>query len=305
MVENTRSINIAATIILIFGMLYILLPLYLAIMTATYSYAEMARDGVSFIPSTHLIDNLRRVFTATHVPAQILNSVSVALMVAVGKCVVSFAMAFSLVYYNIRWRSLWFALVLATIMLPVDVRVITTYAVASNILSPLNALLDVSGLSSLLTNALGHPVHFELNLLDTRVGLAAPLIAQGTGTFMFRQFFRTLPGDLVKAAKMDGAGPLRFMWDILVPLSKTPFAALFVLMFLGGWTEYLWPLVATSTPDMQTAVVGLAHLVTNDLGVMPDYPLIMAGAILVSLIPLLVIVLLQRYLVRGLVLSEK
>jgi sn-glycerol 3-phosphate transport system permease protein len=196
-------------------------------------------------------------------------------------------------------------MILATIMLPIDIRVITTYQVASNVLSPVNAILDFTGLNGLIEQAFGAPVALEWNVLDTHFGLVAPLVAHGTGTFLFRQFFRTLPTDLFKAARMDGAGPIRFMIDILLPLSRSSFAALLVLTFLSGWTQYLWPLVAASKPDMQTAVVGLARLVPDMEGEVPDFPMIMAGVVIVSIIPLAMIAFLQRYLVRGLVLSEK
>lgn len=231
----------------------------------------------------------------TRIPQQMANSLIVALGNAVLTCVLSFLTAFALVWFRIRWAAVAFAAILATIMLPLDIRVVTTYQVAANVFSPLNAVMDLVGV----------PLHLELSILDTHAGLTLPLIAHGTGTFLFRQFFLTLPRDLFKAARMDGAGPLRFMWDILLPLSRTSVAALFVLTFLSGWTQYLWPLVGTSRPEMQTAVVGLARLAPDNDGRMPDFPMIMAGAVIVSLIPLAMIALLQRFLVRGLVMTEK
>jgi sn-glycerol 3-phosphate transport system permease protein len=234
-----------------------------------------------------------------------LNSLVVAIGSALAICVLSFLSAYAIVYFRRRWASVAFALILASIMLPLDVRVITTYQVAANVFSPINGFLDISGLNGLIAQIFGAPIHPQWRILDTHFGLIAPLVAQGMGTFLFRQTFLTLPIDLVKAARMDGAGPLRFMFDILLPLSRTSFAALFVLAFLSGWTAYLWPLVASSTPNMQTAVVGLAKLSPDASGEIPNFPLIMAGAVLVSIVPLTMIALLQRYLVRGLVLSEK
>lgn len=306
MIENTRSLDRTATLILLLGMLFILLPLYLAVVTASQSYQQVLQHGLTWYPGDRLWFNLQRVWHDTPLPGQLANSMVVALMVAAGKCLLSFMAAYALVYFRLRYASLLFALILATVMLPIDIRVITTYQVASNVLSPINSLLDISGLNTLITQWVGSPVHLELNVLNTHFGLAAPLIAHGTGTFLFRQFFRTLPQDLVKAAKMDGAGPWHFMIDILLPLSRTPFIALFILMFLGGWTQYLWPLVASSTPDMQTAVIGLARLAPDSTEeLMPDFPLIMAGVVMVSLIPLLLIAALQGFVVRGLVLTEK
>lgn len=305
MVENARSLNIIASLILIVGMIYILGPLYLTLSTASQSYEFMLRNGLAWYPGDQLFGNMARIFTETRIPIQMLNSLVVAFSNAAATCVLSFLSAYAIVYFRIRWAGVAFALILATIMLPLDIRVITTYQVASNIFSPLNAVLDATGLNSLIARIFGGPVQLELSVLNTHFGLVAPLVAHGTGTFLFRQFFLTLPKDLFKAARMDGAGPIRFLFDILLPLSRTSFAALFVLTFLSGWTQYLWPLVGSSTPDMQTAVVGLARLVPDSEGTVPDFPMIMAGAVLVSIIPLVMIALLQRYLVQGLVLSEK
>lgn len=305
MVENTRTIDMSATVILIIGMLFILGPLYLMLVTASQSYQQVAQNGMSWYPGTALWHNLQRVFEETALKTQLFNSVVVSLIVAAGKCALSFMAAFALVYFNVRYAALIFALILITIMLPIDIRIVTTYQMASNVLSPVNSLLDISGLNTVIAGIWGKPLYLELSVLNTYIGLAAPLVAHGTGTFLFRQFFRTLPTDLVKAARMDGAGPLRFMIDILLPLSRPNFAALFILMFLGGWTQYLWPLVSSSTPDMQTAVIGLARLAPGNKEQLPDFPLIMAAALLVCLVPLILIAVLQRYMARGLVLTEK
>ncbi|QPB22457.1 ABC transporter permease subunit [Rhizobium sp. 007] len=305
MVEDARSLNFAASLILLIGILYISGPLYMTLATASHSYEFMLRNGLAWYPGDELLANMARVFSETHIPIQMLNSFLVALGNAAATCVLSLLSAYAIVYFRVRWAGVAFALILATIMLPLEIRVITTYQVASNVFSPLNGLLDVTGLNDLIAQIAGAPVHLEWSVLNTHFGLIAPLVAHGTGTFLFRQFFRTLPTDLFKAARMDGAGPIRFLFDIILPLSRTSFAALFVLTFLSGWTQYLWPLVGASTPDMQTAVVGLARLVPDAEGTVPDFPMIMAGAVIVSIIPLAMIALLQRYLVQGLVLSEK
>lgn len=304
MIENTRSINIAASLILIVGIAYIVGPLYLTLATASHSYEFMLQNGLVWSLGDQLLVNIKRIFTETTIPAQMINSLLVASGNALVTCVLSFLSAYAIVYFRVRWAGVVFALILATVILPLDLRFITVYQVASNVLSPINAILDVTGMNVIIADVFGAPVQLEWSILDTRLGLVAPLVAHGMGTFLFRQFFRTLPADLFKAARMDGAGPIRFLFDILLPLSRASFAALFVLTFLSGWTQYLWPLVAASTSDMQTAVVGLARLVPEESNV-PDYPLIMAGAMIVSLIPLIIIAVLQRFLVQGLVLSEK
>ncbi|MGK6314145.1 ABC transporter permease subunit [Neorhizobium sp. DT-125] len=305
MVENARSINTVANILLLIGVVYIVGPLYLTLATASQSYEFMLRNGLAWYPGDQLLANMGKVIIETRIPIQMLNSMIVAFSNALATCALSFLSAYAIVYFRIRWAGVIFALILATIMLPLDIRVITTYQVASNIFSPLNAVLEATGFNDAIADLFGAPVHLELSVLNTHFGLIAPLVAHGTGTFLFRQFFLTLPKDLFKAARMDGAGPIRFLFDILLPLARTSVASLFVLTFLSGWTQYLWPLVGASTPDMQTAVVGLARLVPDADGQVPDFPMIMAGAVLVSLVPLTMIALLQRYLVRGLVLSEK
>ncbi|ARS71004.1 ABC transporter permease subunit [Sinorhizobium meliloti] len=304
MVENARSANIAANLVLLAGIAYILVPLYLALTTASHSYQFMLQNGLVWSFGDQLLLNVKRIFTETSIPIQMINSLVVAVGSAVATCALSFLSAYAIVYFRIRWAGAAFALILATVMLPLDVRFITTYQVASNVFSPLNAFLDVTGVNELIANVFGAPVALQWSILDTRLGLIVPILAHGMGTFLFRQFFMTLPKDLFKAARMDGAGPIRFMVDILLPLSRTTFASLFILIFLTGWTQYLWPLVAISTPDMQTAIVGLAKLVPEETAV-PDYPLLMAGAVLVSTVPVLMIALMQRYLTQGLVLSEK
>ena len=225
-------------------------------------------------------------------------------MVAGGKCVFAFLAAYAIVYFRTGYGTFIFAFIMATLLLPVDLRVVTTYQVVANIMLPVNILLEYSGINWLIELLLGTRLYFEVNLLNTYVGFAAPLVAHGTGTFLFRQFFRTLPADLVRASAMDGAGPIRFLFDILLPLAKAYLVALFILMFLGGWTQYLWPLVASSGPETYTAVIGLARLVPTDDAAIPKYPVIMAGALVVSAIPPLLIAFLQRYIVRGLSLSE-
>jgi len=304
MVENARSINIVASLVLLIGIAYIVGPLYLTLTTASHSYAFMLQNGLVWSFGGDLFVNMKRIFNETSIPLQMLNSLIVAAGTAAALCILSFLSAYAIVYFRVRWAGAVFALILATVILPLDMRFVTTYQVASNVFSPLNAALDATGLNDLLATVFGAPVHMEWSILNTRLGLIAPLLAHGMGTFLFRQFFLTLPKDVFKAARMDGAGPIRFLADILLPLSRTSFASLFVLTFLSGWTQYLWPLVASSTAETQTAVVGLARLVPDE-GAVPDYPLIMAGAILVSIVPLAMIALLQRYLVQGLVLSEK
>ncbi|MGN7962876.1 carbohydrate ABC transporter permease [Brucella sp. 22210] len=304
-VENTKGIDHVANTVLAAGMLFILGPLVLTILTASVSYEDFVRNGVSLVPGSALLDNIGRVFTTTKLSGQLFNSFIVALAVAGLKCLFAFLAAFGLVFFRVRYAPILFGIIMASIMLPLDLRIVTTYQIVANIALPLNAFLNVSGLNELIERVFGAPATLEINLLDTYAGLILPALATGTGVFLMRQFFRTIPSDIVKAAQMDGAGWFRFMLDIALPLARTNLIALFILMFLGGWTMYLWPLLASSTSEMQTAVVGLAKLNNASSGDVPDFPLIMAGTLAVSILPLVMIAFLQRFIVRGLTLTEK
>ncbi|WP_234497552.1 carbohydrate ABC transporter permease [Vibrio maritimus] len=305
MIENSKSIDRVANAILVVGMLFVLLPIYIVIITATHSYETFLREGLQYLPGSELVSNMRLVMSETNLVPQIGNSIIIALMSAAGKTAFSFLAAFGIVYFRVRYGTIIFFMILMSTMVPLDLRIVASYEVASNILSPVNVLMDWVGVNYLISHYYGSPLHLELSLLDTYFGMAAPILASGTGTFLFRQSFKTIPPSLIHAATMDGAGPIRFMVDILLPLSKTSIISLFILMFMGGWNQYMWPLVVASRPDMETALVGLVKLSTVVDGATPNYPMIMAGAILVNIIPILMIAVMQKYIVKGLTLSEK
>jgi sn-glycerol 3-phosphate transport system permease protein len=302
MIERTRSIDIAARIVLIVGVAFILAPLVIAFLTATLSYEQFVRNGgITLQIGGHFLGNLAYIWTETALPAQLWNSIVISTLVAAIKCAFAFTATFALVFFDNRLNRIVFALTLVTVMLPLELVVITTYQIVANIAMPLNWILSLTGLGEIT----GLGSNLRLNLLDTYIGVAAPIACASTSVFIYRQFFLSLPRDLPKAAAMDGAGPWRFMWDILLPLSWTPLVATFMFWFIGGWTQYLWPLVAASTPDAQPAVVGLARLATSEPDRIPEVPMLMTGALFVSFIPVLLIALMQRQIVRGLNLSEK
>lgn len=306
MIENNRSINLTAQLTLVFGICFILAPIIIAFMVATISYEQFVQNGgIRIEIGNQFFHNLNRILHETKLPHQLWNSVIISLLVAFIKCAFAFTATFALVFYESRWNKIVFALAIATVMLPLELIVITTYQIVANVAAPLNWLLDGTGLGSLIQSFTGTRPHFEVNMLNTYLGIAAPIATSSTSVFIYRQFFLSLPKDLPRAATMDGAGPLRFMIDILLPLSWTPLIATFMFWFIGGWTSYLWPLVATSTPEAQPAVVGLAKLVTSDPDRIPDVPLLMAGALFVSFIPVLLIAVMQKQIVRGMNLSEK
>jgi sn-glycerol 3-phosphate transport system permease protein len=232
------------------------------------------------------------------------NSVIFAAGVALGKVFIAALSAYSLVYFRYRGRTLIFWLIFVTLMLPLEVRIVPTYAVAANVLSPYQTLLDLTGISWLVEQISGYRIALQWGLLNTYTGLILPLIATATGTFLYRQFFLTLPDELAEAAKMDGAGALRFFWDMVVPLSRTNMAALGTIMFVWAWNQYLWPLLVTTDADHGTAVMELRELIPGSFGI-PDWNVAMAGTLVIMLPPLLVVILMQRWFVRGLIATEK
>ena len=212
--------------------------------------------------------------------------------------------AFSLVYFRFRFRGIAFWMIFITLMLPLEVRIVPTYEVASNVLLPLQRILEWTGLAWLIQTASGIRVDLNWSLINSYAGLTLPLIATATGTFLFRQFFLTIPDELTEAAKMDGSGALRFLWDVLLPLSRTNIAALAVIMFVFGWNQYLWPLLVTSGSEYRTLTIGLTFMQPGPDGA-SDWNVILAGALLVMLPPVAVVVFAQRWFVKGLVNSEK
>ena len=306
MIENTKRVNFMAAAILIAGIAFILSPILITVITATQHYDTFVKNGgLSLSPGGSFFENMRVVLTETNLPRQLLNSIAIATVASVMKVSFCFLAAYALVFIESKWSRPLFAIMIATVMLPLDLRVITTYQIVANVAMPLNWFIDSTGIGWAIERAAGISVHFRLSLLDTYFGVAAPIAANCTAVFIFRQFFLPFSKDLPRAASMDGAGPIRFMIDILIPLSKTPIVATLLFFFIGAWTNYLWPLVAASTPDQQTAVVGLARLANTEPDEIPEIPLLMAGALFVSFIPVAMIAIMQRQIVQGLNLSSK
>jgi sn-glycerol 3-phosphate transport system permease protein len=281
MIENRRGLDIFSHTMLILGVLVVLFPLYVAFVAATLDDQQVFQVPMTLVPGGHLWDNVRHIWQGgvgtLKVPFSmlLLNSVIMALAITCGKIVVSVLSAYAIVYFRFPLRSLFFWLIFMTLMLPVEVRIFPTVEVISN-----------------------------LNLLDSYTGLTLPLMASATATFLLRQFFMTLPDELLEAARIDGAGPMRFFWDIVLPLSKTNLAALFVITFIYGWNQYLWPILVTSDASMSTAVAGIRSMISTS-GAPTQWNQVMAAMMLTLIPPLAVVLLMQRWFVRGLVDSEK
>jgi sn-glycerol 3-phosphate transport system permease protein len=304
MVERTPIVDILSQILLFLALLAALAPFGIVAIAATQDLRTVNQVPMPLIPGHDLAKNIVEAWARADLGRKIVNSILFAGGVAAGKVVIAGLSAFSLVFFRYRGRVLIFWLIFITLMLPLEVRIVPTYAVAANVLSPYQTLLDLAGISWLIEKVTSVRIALQWGLLNTYTGLILPLIATATGTFLYRQFFRTIPDELIEAAKMDGAGALRFLKDILVPLSKTNMAALGTIMFVWGWNQYLWPLLVTTDAAHGTAVMELKELIPGSFGI-PDWNVAMAGTLVIMLPPLLVVVLMQRWFVRGLIATEK
>ncbi len=274
--RRRRRPNLLVHALLLACVAVIAFPLYYAFVISTQELSEVVQRPPRLLPSTHLVDNYVQAWHKANMGRLLLNSTIVAVAVAVGKIVISMLSAFAIVYFNFRGRQLVFWMIFLTLMLPIPVRILPTYEVVGN-----------------------------LGWLDSYWGLTVPLMASATATFLFRQFYLTVPNELAEAAQLDGAGPLRFLWSILLPLSWANIAALFVVLFIYGWNEYFWPLLITNTEEMRTVIIGLEALIPRSGTELPTWNLIMAGAMMALLPPVAVIIFMQRWFVKGLVESDK
>jgi sn-glycerol 3-phosphate transport system permease protein len=282
MVENRPWHDFLAHAILIAGVILVAFPLWVTFVASTLRYEDIVNVPMPLLPGDQLLENYRQVLTAgsqrassAPVSTMLFNSTIMAIFVAIGKIVISIISAFAIVYFRFPGRIFFFWMIFVTLMLPIEVRIIPTFKVAS-----------------------------DLGLLDSYAGLILPAIASATATFLFRQFFLTIPDELAEAARIDGAGPMRFFWDVVLPLSKTNIAALFVILFIFGWNQYLWPLLLTSREEMYTVVIGIKRMISGG-DATTEWHLIMATAMLALLPPALVVISMQKWFVKGLVDTEK
>jgi sn-glycerol 3-phosphate transport system permease protein len=284
MVENRPLLSLVSHVALAIGVVIVALPIYVTFVASTLASDQVLQSPMPMLPGGHLIENYRQVIaqgavgtnvTSAPVGQMMINSLITALVIAIGKIAISLLSAFAIVYFRFRFRALAFWAIFVTLMLPVEVRILPTYKVVS-----------------------------DLHLIDTYAGLTIPLIASATATFLFRQFFLTIPDELAEAARIDGAGPLRFFFDVVIPLSRPNIAALFVILFIYGWNQYLWPLLVTTDESMYTTVIGIKRMIAGGEAA-TEWNLVMATAILAMLPPALVVLLMQKWFVKGLVDTEK
>jgi sn-glycerol 3-phosphate transport system permease protein len=282
MVERRPLLDALRHVVLIGGVALVMLPVYVALVASTLSLDQIMAVPMPLWPGTHGLENYATVMahgsaqgSSAPVGRMMLNSLVMALVIACGKISISIISAFAFVYFRFPFRRAFFWMIFVTLMLPVEVRILPTYKVVA-----------------------------DLGLIDTYTGLTLPLIASATATFLFRQFFLTIPDELAEAARIDGAGPMRFFRDVVLPLSRTNIAALFVIMFIYGWNQYLWPLLVTTQESMYTTVIGIKRMIPGG-DAAAEWHLIMATAVLAMLPPAAVILLMQKWFVKGLVESEK
>jgi len=282
MIERRPALTIVAHLVLLGGVAMVALPIWLTFVASTHPTANILKAPIPVLPGNQLLENYATVLGhgvqgtgSGPVGQMMLNSLVMALGIAIGKIAISILSAFAIVYFRFPFRMLAFWTIFVTLMLPVEVRILPTFEVAA-----------------------------DLALLNSYLGLTVPLIASATATFLFRQFFLTVPDELTEAARIDGAGPLKFFWDILMPLSRTNMAALFVILFIYGWNQYLWPLLVTTDESMYTIVMGIQRMVTA-ADAEPLWNYVMAVAMLAMLPPVIVVVVMQRWFVKGLIEPEK
>ena len=281
MVENRPWVTYLTHIMLVVGVLVMAFPIYLTFVASTHTLPELLDRPMPVLPGSHFIENYTTALTSgvkelgVSVGRMMFNSLVMALGITIGKISISLLAAFAIVYFKFRFRMFFFWLIFFTLMLPVEVRILPTYKVVA-----------------------------DLGMLDSYAGLTLPLIASATATFLFRQVFLAVPDELAEAARIDGAGPVRFFFDILVPMTRTNMAAMFVILFIYGWNQYLWPLLITTDESMYTIIIGINRMlaVGDDFA---EWQVIMATTMLAMLPPVVVVISMQKLFVKGLTETEK
>ncbi|MGR3621653.1 sn-glycerol-3-phosphate ABC transporter permease UgpE [Pseudophaeobacter sp.] len=283
MVENRPLTSVLTHVILVLGVIAIALPIWITFVAATHDELRMNQAPLPLWPGSYLWQNLKQTLFGAGLSGSetapvwlmLLNSLAMAMMISLGKIAISLLSAFAIVYFRFPFRMTCFWMIFITLMLPVEVRILPTFEVVAN-----------------------------LGLLNSYWGLSIPLIASATATFMFRQVFLTVPDEMLESARIDGAGPMRFFWDILLPLSRTNIAALFVILFIFGWNQYLWPLLITTDTSMTTIVMSIKQML-EAAEQSPQWNIIMTTALLAMIPPIFVVISMQKLFVQGLTETDK
>ncbi len=281
MVDNRKWLDYLSHAILIGGVCILAFPIYVMFVASTHSLQDIVNGPMPLIPGAHFVENYIQALTGgttelgVSVGRMMFNSLIMALGITFGKILISLMAAYAIVYFRFPLQKFFFWIIFLTLMLPVEVRILPTYKVVA-----------------------------DIGILDSHIGLILPLIASATATFLFRQFFMTIPDELCEAAKIDGVGPIRFFFDFLIPMSRTAIAALFVILFIYGWNQYLWPLLITTQEDYYTLLIGIKRMLdVNDE--IPQWPIIMATVMLTIIPPVVIVIVMQKQFVSGLTETEK
>ncbi|EBA14247.1 SN-glycerol-3-phosphate ABC transporter, permease protein [Roseobacter sp. SK209-2-6] len=283
MIENRPFTRFLTHFVLICGVIAVALPIWITFVAATHDELRMNQAPLPLLPGSYLWQNLKQTLFGEGLSGteqapvwlMLLNSLAMAMLISTGKIAISLLSAFAIVYFKFPFRMTCFWMIFITLMLPVEVRILPTFEVVAN-----------------------------LGMLNSYWGLSIPLIASATATFMFRQVFLTVPDEMLESARIDGAGPMRFFFDILLPLSRTNIAALFVILFIFGWNQYLWPLLITTDTSMTTIVMSIKQML-EAAEQSPQWNIIMTTALLAMIPPVFVVISMQKLFVQGLTETDK
>ena len=283
MIENRPILDLITHLVLILGIIAIAFPIWVMFVGATHDGVRLLQVPLPLLPGDRFIENLKETLLGSGLEGtntapvwlMLLNSLAMALSISIGKIAISLLSAFAIVYFRFPFKMFFFWMIFITLMLPVEVKILPTFEVVA-----------------------------DLGMLNSYVGLSIPLIASATATFMFRQMFMTIPDELLESARLDGAGPMKFFFDFLIPLSRTNIAALFVVLFIYGWNQYLWPLLITTDRSKYTIVMSIKQMI-EAAEQTPEWHIIMMTSLLAMLPPILVVLTMQKLFVKGLIESEK
>lgn len=283
MIENRPILDLITHLVLILGIIVIAFPIWVMFVGATHDGVRLLQVPLPLLPGDRFIENLKETLLGSGLEGtntapvwlMLLNSLAMALSISIGKIAISLLSAFAIVYFRFPFKMFFFWMIFITLMLPVEVRILPTFEVVA-----------------------------DLGMLNSYLGLSIPLIASATATFMFRQMFMTIPDELLESARLDGAGPMKFFFDFLIPLSRTNIAALFVVLFIYGWNQYLWPLLITTDRSKYTIVMSIKQMI-EAAEQTPEWHIIMMTSLLAMLPPILVVLTMQKLFVKGLIESEK
>ena len=283
MIENRPILDLITHLVLILGIIVIAFPIWVMFVGATHDGVRLLQVPLPLLPGDRFIENLKETLLGSGLEGtntapvwlMLLNSLAMALSISIGKIAISLLSAFAIVYFRFPFKMFFFWMIFITLMLPVEVRILPTFEVVA-----------------------------DLGMLNSYLGLSVPLIASATATFMFRQMFMTIPDEILESARLDGAGPMKFFFDFLIPLSRTNIAALFVVLFIYGWNQYLWPLLITTERSKYTIVMSIKQMI-EAAEQTPEWHIIMMTSLLAMLPPILVVLTMQKLFVKGLIESEK